>query len=473
MNTLLEIKNIQAQYQGTQKITFDIVDFSIASQEFVVLRGASGTGKTTLFRLLDGSLKPKIGEIKQLRTAKIYQDLRLVHERTVFENVLSGAFGEVTAFSLGSNKESKSFALDLLQAVGLKNKSQSLVAELSGGQRQRVAIARALMRKPHLLIGDECFSHLDHETAKEAFQLLRRLSKELGFSALISMHAPHIPYQMFDREVDIASVVKVTTEQQQKNIFNEVLVGIFIFLTLVSSAFIESSGLNLSQGLHEFFGLAWRFIPSLESIQHMSWLPIGKSLLQTLFMAFLGSGIGFLFALPLSLIAVEKFSFPLLSRIVRVLLMFVRSIPSIVWALIFVASLGIGHIAGVFALGFYSAGLLGKLLYEAIENAEVISFDALRGLGASRWQSFWFGVFPGLRSTLLSQYVFCLEYNIRSASIMGLVGAGGIGQELLLNIEWRRFEQAGSILFIIFALVYLTDKLSLHIRKYVQKDRAN
>lgn len=472
MNRLLQIQDIQIEYRGTQKITFDIREFSIASREFVVLRGGSGTGKTTLFRLLDGSLKPIKGSIQRPRTAKIYQDLRLVQEKTVLENVLSGSFANAGPFSLRINDDDKKFAIHLIQEIGLENKMHHLVSELSGGQKQRVAIARALMRRPELLIGDECFSHLDDVTAQDIFQLLRRLSTEIGFSVLISMHAPHVPYNLFDREAKVTDILQVSVQKQRKRIFNQALIAIFLLMTIASLILIESTGFDVAEGFSEFFGLAQRFIPTPDVIEHMSWKPIGQSLLQTIFMAFLGSGIGFLVALPLSLIAVEKFSFPPLAKAVRIVLMFLRSIPSIVWALVFVASLGIGHIAGIFALGFYSAGLLGKLQYEAFENAEVMQFDALRSLGASRWQSFWFGVFPSLRSTLLSQYIFCLEYNIRSASIMGLVGAGGIGQELLLNIEWRRFEHAGTILLVMFLLVYLTDKLSLQVRKYVNQDRA-
>jgi phosphonate transport system permease protein len=468
---LLQINNLKVAYQGSQGLEFEFSNFSISRGEFIVLTGSSGSGKTTLLRILEGSLKPSVGTAPRVKAAMIYQDLRLISEKTALENVLAGVLHTLKGYRLQFSQDQISTARELLQQVGLANQTDSLVSELSGGQKQRVAIARALMSQPDLLIGDECFSHLDPQTAEDVFALIRSLSKKFSFAFIASMHAPHVSFQEFDRKVMISEISRASASPGRQKFLRPFLVFCISLLSVISLWKIETAGFQWTQGFDQLFSLSKRFVPTSESFLDFSLISMTKLVLQTIYMAFLGSALGFLIALPLSLLSVEKFSYKPLAALTRGLLMFLRATPSIVWALLFVASLGIGSVAGVCALAVYTAGFLGKLIYESFENAEVLQFDALKNLGASSWQSFWFGVFPSTRSTLLSHYLFCLEYNIRSASIMGLVGAGGIGQELLLNIEWRRFDQAGIILLIIFFLVVLTDSASKKLRAEINLDQ--
>lgn len=153
--------------------------------------------------------------------------------------------------------------------------------------------------------------------------------------------------------------------------------------------------------------------------------------------------------------------------------MAVRTIPSLVWAIIFVAAFGLGSIAGICALTLYSVGYLGKLIYESLEDLEQKAFASLRQMGASRLQAFMLSLFPQARSLLVAHFIFMFEYNIRAASLLGLVGAGGIGQDLMYYLEWRRFSEAGLILLIMISIIYVADIVSNLLRKRLLQDRGN
>ena len=189
MTPVFQADYLNYVYQGSQAVRFEISDFYLNANETVVLRGPSGAGKSTLLRLIEGSLRDSKNRIEVIqKCSMIYQDLRLVQERTVLENTLSGALEDLSPFSLKFTEAHHKDALTLLQKVGLAKHSHKLVSELSGGQKQRVAIARALMRKPKILLADEGFSHLDSQTASEGFALIKDLQVEFLFSFFSTIH---------------------------------------------------------------------------------------------------------------------------------------------------------------------------------------------------------------------------------------------------------------------------------------------
>jgi phosphonate transport system permease protein len=111
------------------------------------------------------------------------------------------------------------------------------------------------------------------------------------------------------------------------------------------------------------------------------------------------------------------------------------------------------------------------LIYEGIEDLEQKNFRTLKHMGASSFQAFWFALRPLARPLLISYFIFMLEYNFRSASLLGVVGAGGIGQELMYALEWRRFEYAGIIILLMICCVLFFDFLSYSVRKKMRKNR--
>lgn len=142
-----------------------------------------------------------------------------------------------------------------------------------------------------------------------------------------------------------------------------------------------------------------------------------------------------------------------------------RGISELVWALLFVAMVGLGPFTGVLALTVHNSGALGKYFSEAIEAIDVGVIESVESSGATRTQVFFHGIMPELRALFLSYILYYFEHNLRQATVLGVVGAGGIGLELLLNIRYFNFDTVLTILIIILAMVVVTDRLSGLIRK--------
>jgi phosphonate transport system permease protein len=462
-------------FRGSQNAVFEVRDFHLFENESVVLKGPSGSGKTTLLRLIEKSLSNKFSQIEQhCRAALIYQDLRLVAEKTVLENALSGSLKELPAFSLRFSSEQLNKAQLLLKRVGLSDHQEKLVSELSGGQKQRVAIVRALLNSPQVLLADECFSQLDRESALEVFQLIRDLQAEFGFTLLVSQHASVIDDAFFDRKITMPNNA-YQADPLIRHKFNfwtfwlvTLAMVIFAFLTL------DSAGFNAGDALGNAYSLLKRFVLiDSEDLNKFDFLRVLNSFVTTMKMALIGSFLGFLIATPLAIFAAKNIAPYWISRPIRFFLMAIRTVPSLVWALIFVAAFGIGAVAGLAALAFYSIGYLGKLIYESIEDLEQKSYSSLLMLGASRYQAFMTSLLPQARPILIAHFIFMLEYNIRAASLLGLVGAGGIGQELMYYLEWRQFSQAGIILLLMVMIIFATDKISSYLRQKLVQQRGS
>ena len=196
------------------------------------------------------------------------------------------------------------------------------------------------------------------------------------------------------------------------------------------------------------------------------------SLGVTVRMAWAGTVIGALLALPLAVLAAQPLSHPLVARPVRALLAGVRTIPSILWALFFVVIVGIGEAAGIFALALYTCGFLGKLFYEAMEAIDADVLDAARATGASRVKVARMVALPESGNALLSHGLFAFEYNVRASSILGLVGAGGIGLYLSDFVNLFQYRRLATALVLLFLTVLLVDGASRALRRRFLSDRG-
>jgi phosphonate transport system permease protein len=137
----------------------------------------------------------------------------------------------------------------------------------------------------------------------------------------------------------------------------------------------------------------------------------------------------------------------------------------LLWALLAVGAFGLGALPGIIALAIYSLGYLTKFYYEALESVPAAVPQALRALGMGRAQAFFAGLLPAGRLALLSASVFMLEYNFRTATVLGVVGAGGIGYELKLAIDWGNWHVVGVILAVLVVAVILFDALASRLRR--------
>ena len=187
---------------------------------------------------------------------------------------------------------------------------------------------------------------------------------------------------------------------------------------------------------------------------------------QTLEIAFLSTVFGMLLSLPLAAMAASNLSPYWLSQSMRQILAAMRVLPSLIWALIFVIVVGIGPLAGVLAMTVYTVGYLGKLQYEALEGVSKEPLEVARTMGLPRWQVARFFAIPEASNALISQALFMFEYNVRHGSVIGLVGAGGIGWYMNHYLTpFQLYDKVLALIIVMFVVVVIIDQISLRIRQ--------
>jgi phosphonate transport system permease protein len=197
---------------------------------------------------------------------------------------------------------------------------------------------------------------------------------------------------------------------------------------------------------------------------------------RTVAIATAGLTLAFVVAVPLALVSTSRLSIsamtgrmatlPLLVRqVARWAAIVLRSIPELVWALVFVRVVGLGPTAGVIAIGIAYGGMLGKVYAEILESGDAASTHALLRNGAGRLQAFLYGTLPQCSTELVSYTVYRWECAIRSSVVLGFVGAGGLGQELDNASKMFAGAEVSAILLVFVGLVALADRLSAWLRK--------
>ena len=198
---------------------------------------------------------------------------------------------------------------------------------------------------------------------------------------------------------------------------------------------------------------------------------------KTVAIATVGIFFALIIAVPLALLANQALSISIIGRdrlctlcqtgryAIRWLLIALRSIPELVWALLFVRAVGLGDTAGVMAIALTYGGMLGKVFIEIFESSEAEATRALLRNGAGRIQAFFYGTLPTCLPELVSYTVYRWECAIRASVIMGFVGAGGLGQQMELSMRMLAGSEVFSFLAIFVALVWVADFISRELRK--------
>lgn len=280
------------------------------------------------------------------------------------------------------------------------------------------------------------------------------------------------PVALFERQ---------RAELARQRLIQTAIFGAAFLVTLVwaaiTSGFVPQTVLNGLPRIGEYFG---RIIPNLE-LQNLFadsktegslaywffkidvWI---KLLLETAQMALMATVIGASIALLLSFPAARNLA-PnrWLSRIIRRFLELLRTIPDIVYALILVWALGVGPLAGILAMALHTIGALGKLFSEVNENAGSKAIEGVRGVGGNWFAEMRYGVLPQVLPNFMSYAMLRFEVNVRAASVIGFVGAGGIGQELQTVIGLNYYTDVSALLLLIILTVVAIDSLSALIRK--------
>jgi phosphonate transport system permease protein len=205
---------------------------------------------------------------------------------------------------------------------------------------------------------------------------------------------------------------------------------------------------NLVRILSKFYPPDFSIAPSLF-----------EALLDTIRIAVTATAFAIFLALPLAIISSSRFGHPLLRRASLILQAGIRTIPSLVWALIAVAMVGANPLAGVIALIFYSLGYLGKFFADAIDTVPAEHGRVLLANQAHPIQALQYGLMPEIAPLLRRHCFWMLEYNIRSASIIGFVGAGGIGTQLHVYQEYGQWDKFSAVLIVLFAIVLLVETI--------------
>jgi phosphonate transport system permease protein len=194
-----------------------------------------------------------------------------------------------------------------------------------------------------------------------------------------------------------------------------------------------------------------------------------KALIETVQMSLLGTTIGALLSIPLAVASAQNLAPKKLRGLANLLQNGVRSLPSIVLGLFFVAATGLGAPAGTLALGIYTIGYLAKFYQTAIEAVDPRTLEALRATGASGLQIAQYGILPQVLPLGLGYTLYMFEYNIRSASVLGVVGAGGIGFELVNYIRGFEYPKATTMMLVLLLVVTVIDAFSHRFRQRLEQ----
>jgi phosphonate transport system permease protein len=240
---------------------------------------------------------------------------------------------------------------------------------------------------------------------------------------------------------------------------------VFIVVALIAGAMWLTGLLDMGR-----FADAWPAIKQLsldmfppDFKRFDKWL---RPLVDTLAMSIAGTALAVALSLPLGLLAARNTT-PhwMVYQAARQILNALRSIPELIMGIIFVAMVGFGALPGVLALGIHSIGMIGKFFAESIEHVDPKPVEAARAAGASPFQVIWHAVLPQVVPQLADTTIYRWEYNFRASTVLGAVGAGGIGFELIAALRVLEYAQVSAILICILACVTLVDGVGAALRK--------
>lgn len=240
---------------------------------------------------------------------------------------------------------------------------------------------------------------------------------------------------------------------------------VIVLLLIATWIAIDVTGFELSVILKRgkyFFGILKDMVPPEWGYLNAIWTP----LFDTIKMSLLGSVIGALAAIPFAILAASNIvSSKIVVSITRLFLSLVRTIPTLVIALIATYIFGLGTLAGTTAIAVFTFAYIGKLLYEQVETVDMGAYEAMESFGATKLKAFLAAIVPQVLPSYIANCLFCFEGNVRYASILGYVGAGGLGLILNEKIGWREYSSVGMILVTLFIAVMAIEGISHYLRK--------
>jgi len=235
-----------------------------------------------------------------------------------------------------------------------------------------------------------------------------------------------------------------------------VVIGWSIAGTKVSPAEFITSAPNMVDFIRRMFPPDWKFFLNRERVIEPT--------IVTMQIAIAGTALAVILAFPISLLASRNLSHPAIYQTIRAILNVIRSIPELIWALIFVSAVGLGPFAGTLALVAGSVGSLSKVFAESIESINPKPVEAMEAVGAAQVQKIAFGVLPQALVNMVSYTLLYWEHNIRASFIVGAVGGGGLGFEITTELNLFQYTRFLVHAIIIIILVTVADRISAWIR---------
>lgn len=252
---------------------------------------------------------------------------------------------------------------------------------------------------------------------------------------------------------------KIALRPRSKTPMIVLLVLIFTYISFEVTGF-KFSVLFKRGG--QFFVILRQMVPPNWKYLSYIWTPLFDTIKMSLF----GSALGAIVSIPVAILASSNIiPNKLVTSATKLFLSVIRTLPTLVTALIATYVFGLGTMAGTIAIFLFSLSYVGKLLYEQIENVDMGSFEAMESMGFNKFYAFKYAVFPVVLPSYLSTALFNFEGNVRYAAILGYVGAGGIGLILNEKLGWRDYGSVGMILLALFVTVFIIESISEYFRK--------
>jgi phosphonate transport system permease protein len=240
-----------------------------------------------------------------------------------------------------------------------------------------------------------------------------------------------------------------------------------VALVTVSAGQVAPSPEQLAGGVPRMANLVGRMIPP--NIEPGFLLRVFWRMIETFQIALVGTAIGVVLSLPFAWLSAKDIT-PLgpFRHVSRMLVSLFRTVPDLVWALLFVSAVGLGAVAGTMTIIVDTIGFCGRFFAEAMEDADKRPQEALFAIGARRFSVLCGAVLPDAMPSLINTTLFALEKAVRSSVVLGLVGAGGIGQELKVAFDLFQYKNASTIILVIFVIVVLMEFVTDRLRAKVQ-----
>ena len=274
-------------------------------------------------------------------------------------------------------------------------------------------------------------------------------------------------------------------QQPMRQKYIRIALSIIVLLLAVWSA----SGLEISiDRLSKAPQLTWLLINALFPID-LSQEALDRiipKVFESLYIAWTGTVIGAIFSFPIAFLSANNTSLSIRfksliskkiktfhsSQIMKQILNIIRAFPELILAFVFLPITGLGALTGTLAIGIHSIGTLGKLSSEVIEGIDQGPLEAIKASGGNKSNELIFGVIPQVMPTIVSYWLYRFEINLRASAVLGVIGAGGVGQELINQLRFRAFDRAGTVLVSTIILVLFIDTVSGAIRRRIIQGKA-